>query len=78
MPAARVPGCPTCRTTMEEGFTLDRAQGGVAAQSAWVDGVPEPSIWTGLRLTGRMRPPATTWRCPECGLLESYANERES
>jgi hypothetical protein len=57
---------------MEPGFVLDWTHGGVA-QSSWVDGVPVPSIWTGLKLKGHERVPVTTYRCTKCGFLESYA-----
>ena len=57
---------------MEPGFVLDQADGGMA-QSAWVDGAPVPSIWTGLKLKGHQRLPVKTYRCTKCGFLESYA-----
>jgi hypothetical protein len=57
---------------MEAGFVLDQAHGAVA-QSSWVDGPPERSIWTGLKLKGHQRLPVTTYRCTACGYLESYA-----
>jgi hypothetical protein len=66
------PACPTCSTAMEAGFVVDQTYGAVA-QSAWVDGVPERSIWTGVKLKGHQRLPVTTFRCPACGYLESYA-----
>jgi hypothetical protein len=42
-------------------------------QSAWIDGAPEPSFWSGLKLKGHQRLPVTTYRCSACGYLESYA-----
>jgi hypothetical protein len=57
---------------MDPGFVLDIAHGAVA-QSSWVDGAPERSFWTGLKLKGHERIPVTTFRCPQCGFLESYA-----
>ena len=57
---------------MEPGFILDIAHG-ATTQSSWVNGVPEPSIWTGLKLKGHERLMVTTFRCPHCGYLESYA-----
>ncbi|MBV8685792.1 MAG: hypothetical protein JOZ90_08970 [Alphaproteobacteria bacterium] len=70
MPQAR--DCPKCGGAMAEGFTLDKIQGGVAAAS-WVEGTPEKSFWTGLKLKGRARLDIATWRCRRCGYLESYA-----
>ncbi len=68
----RVLDCAKCGRTMEPGFVLDLTHGGMA-QSAWVDGAPEPSFWTGIKLKGHERLPVTTYRCPHCGYLESYA-----
>ena len=68
----RPPECAKCRNAMEPGFVLDRAHGGVA-QSTWIDGEAEKSIWVGLRLKGHQRLAVTTYRCPRCGYLESYA-----
>lgn len=42
-------------------------------QSAWIEGSPEPSFWTGIQLKGRQRLLVTTYRCRGCGYLESYA-----
>jgi hypothetical protein len=58
---------------MVEGFTLDRAHGG-AAVSSWIEGAPERSVWTGVRLGGRAQSTIATWRCGRCGFLESYAS----
>lgn len=68
----RAPECRKCSRAMEPGFLLDQTHGGVA-QSSWVDGVPERSVWFGLKLKGRRRLLVTTYRCPDCGFLESYA-----
>ena len=57
---------------MEPGFVLDQTQGGYRP-SDWVEGAPEPSFWTGLKLRGHERRPVTTYRCTGCGYLESYA-----
>ena len=57
---------------MEEGFLLDNTHGG-NLQSQWVEGPPERSRWTGLKVKGKERVPVTTFRCLQCGYLESYA-----
>jgi hypothetical protein len=57
---------------MEAGFVLDQTYGAMT-QSSWVNGVPERSVWTGLKLKGHQRLPVTTFRCEACGYLESYA-----
>lgn len=68
------PSCPKCTTAMESGFIIDKGipTGSVSAPE-WADGAPERSFWTGLKLRGRERHPVTTFRCPTCGYLESYA-----
>jgi ribosomal protein S27AE len=65
--------CPKCGASMAEGFVLDRAQGSVGVAS-WVEGAPEWSAWTGVRLRGRPQSAIATWRCGRCGFLESYAS----
>ena len=64
--------CPKCAGAMEPGFTLDHAHGtNVVAE--WVEGEPEKSIWTGIKLRKKTRLRIRTWRCRRCGYLESYA-----
>lgn len=50
------------------GFT----HGGIHV-SAWVEGPPEKSFWTGTKVPAEKRIPIGTFRCPKCGFLESYA-----
>jgi hypothetical protein len=57
---------------MDEGFTLDHTHGG-RAQSGWVEGKPQRSFWTGIKVRKSEIHPITTWRCERCGYLESYA-----
>jgi hypothetical protein len=58
---------------MEAGFVLDHEAHATMTQSAWIEGSPEPSFWTGIQLKGRQRLLVTTYRCRGCGYLESYA-----
>jgi hypothetical protein len=62
--------CPKCKQPMQEGFPLDRDPGGRQAQ--WVEGRSEYGLF-GLRWVRRKRLPITSYRCPSCGYLESYA-----
>jgi hypothetical protein len=57
---------------MEPGFMLDVTRGAYL-QAAWVEGRPEASMWTGLKVKGRRRIPVRTFQCEACGYLESYA-----
>jgi hypothetical protein len=68
----RPPECPRCGRPMEPGYILDQGYGTVSP-SAWVAGRPERSRWTGLKLRGKDRLPVTTFRCPKCARLESFA-----
>ena len=70
----REPTCAKCGSSMEAGFVLDHHEGhNSGTQSAWIEGAPEPSFWTGVKLKGHQRLPVTTYRCSACGYLESYA-----
>jgi hypothetical protein len=64
---------------MEEGFVIDRTQG-LTKQSEWVEGPPQTSFFLSgsVKLWGKVRLPVTTFRCPGCGYLESYARQKES
>jgi hypothetical protein len=72
-----IPNCHTCRTAMEEGFLLDRGHANSADVAKWVEGPPEMGRWlgmnTGIKTKEREMLPVAVYRCPRCGLLESYA-----
>ncbi len=68
------PTCPDCRTALEGGFLLDRTDSG-SIQATWVEGPPEGSVWTGLKLKGRRQLPLYAWRCPRCALVRFFAPE---
>ena len=57
---------------MEPGYLLDETYGRVRP-SQWIEGAPEFSIWTGLKLRGKRKIEVATYRCSRCGYLESYA-----
>jgi predicted nucleic-acid-binding Zn-ribbon protein len=63
--------CPKCGSPMTTGFILDMNQGAKTAE--WVEGEPEKSWMTGLKLNNRRRFPLTADRCERCGFLEFYA-----
>ena len=67
--------CARCRSDMEEGFFLD-VQGSASnakAASVWVQGPPQETFWTGIKLSGRDQKQVVAYRCTSCGYLELYA-----
>jgi len=56
--------CPKCSGKMHDALRL---------VSKWVEGVPEKSVWTGVKIKGRKTIETQTFRCDKCGFLESYA-----
>jgi predicted nucleic-acid-binding Zn-ribbon protein len=64
--------CPKCSGAMHEGFVLDATHGAMTV-SSWVEGAPQKSAWTGVKLSGRARSEISAWRCARCGFLEHYA-----
>ena len=70
--------CIRCNGAMEEGFVLDRGHYNARMVDTWVEGKPETSFWTGLKIDDRQTFEVRTFRCTECGYLENYANEELS
>jgi len=68
-----IPKCSKCQTEMEVGYIIDRAHHNTRAPATWVEGEPEPSFWTGTKISGKEQHQVNTFRCPGCGFLESYA-----
>ena len=58
---------------MDLGFLLERGDKNQGGTTQWVEGVPEHSFWTGVRLKNRRVLPVATYRCDGCGFLASYA-----
>jgi hypothetical protein len=58
---------------MDEGFVADYGHGTSARQEQWVQGQPEGSFWTGTKVYGKERYHIVSFRCVDCGYLESYA-----
>ena len=64
--------CPKCQARMEEGYIVDYTYSGRGV-STWIEGAPERSRWTGLRIAKRRVLTTESWRCTACGFLETYA-----
>ena len=65
--------CPKCNGEMVQGFIVDFHAGGKRLVSNWVEGAPEKSFWHRTDVPADKCVPVGTFRCSECGLLESYA-----
>jgi hypothetical protein len=57
---------------METGFLVDSNQA-VFLQARWIAGSPERGWLGGVKVDRTELRPITTYRCPNCGYLESYA-----
>ena len=65
--------CPKCNGPMHAGFIVDRGHGGHIGEPQWMAGRPVKSFWTGIKLDRKQLKQVITYRCGQCGLLESYA-----
>ena len=67
------PTCPRCRVRLEKGFTLDQSGPHHRESTSWASG----EYWS-FMLGQEKVLTIETWRCPECGLLQSFARENAS
>ena len=68
--------CPKCKSEMKQGFVPGPSNLGFEKTviCQWMEGEPKRSFWTGVKgLWSRPKIPIATFRCIECGFLESYA-----
>jgi hypothetical protein len=70
------PDCIRCRNRMVAGYLLEAGDHNARTVTQWVEGAPEKNFWTGLKLKNRDVMAVSTYRCPNCGYLESYAQEQ--
>ncbi len=66
------PECRDCRVAMDGGLILDRTQGG-PEEPMWIKGAADKGFFGKIKDHDRERFPVTTFRCPKCGRLESFA-----
>lgn len=71
------PLCRSCRAPMEKGVLLDRGHSGERHAPKWAKGNPREKKFlgfdAGLDVDEKAALCVVTWRCPRCGVLESYA-----
>lgn len=60
---------------MEEGFVVDQGYGN--RNSKWVAGQPDENRSGLLKIDDKAQYLILTFRCTNCGYLESYANDPE-
>lgn len=65
--------CQKCNGTTSMGFIVDYGAGGKRQVEKWVAGEPKPSYWYGVDIKNQDQIEVVTYRCDECGYLESYA-----
>lgn len=70
--------CPKCKSSMHEGFVIDRGDYHIKMESVWVEGKPEASFWSGLKTKDRAMFTVRAYRCPNCDYLEFYTAEKTS
>jgi len=67
--------CLKCNSTMSNGFIVDYMAGGKRQVEKWLAGEPKPSFWHGVDIKNQSQIEVVTYRCDECGYLESYASK---
>jgi hypothetical protein len=65
--------CPKCQGEMVQGFVPDYSHATILVGS-WVEGPPVKSFWSGTKVRRKQCIPIATFRCADCGYLESYAS----
>jgi hypothetical protein len=66
--------CPTCHEAMQQGFFADFSLYPRNHRVAtWVKGPLQKSWFWGLDVEGEGQHEIVAFRCPRCGLLQSYA-----
>jgi len=66
--------CPKCKIQMQQGYILDSMYGNViTTTSKWSGGKAKKILTFVLPSTDNKSIEITTYRCSECGYLESYA-----
>ena len=66
--------CPKCKGAMVQGFIIDWTHSGRVV-SSWAEGAPVKSFWMGTKVADDATIPVGTFRCSNCGFLESYARD---
>ena len=65
--------CGECGGEMQEGYILDSIFGG-AMPTIWIEGIPEKTVWAGLKISGKAKYLIIAYRCKNCGFLKLYTS----
>ncbi len=80
--SSSTPNCLRCRVEMKSGLLLDRGHHNSQNQAEWVEGEPEQrkllGFPVGLKTANHEILKIVAYRCPRCGMLESYAPPKSS
>lgn len=60
---------------MDAGFIVDVSHG-ARLVSRWLEGAPERGFGRSVKTKGKACFEVRSWRCPQCGLLRSYATSK--
>ena len=69
--------CPKCGGGLEEGFIRDATGAKISVPPTWYKGSTQQSFWEGVKTSGLSHYQIRTYRCKQCGFLESYALEQD-
>lgn len=70
----KIPECPRCKAEMEAGFMPDWAHSSIL-RIGWCRGNPKQGWLSEVKARqAKDCLPITVFRCPKCGVLESYAH----
>lgn len=69
--------CSSCGGSLVIGTLVAKDSYTNLAAAEWLEGLPEKSIWTGLKTGGRALLPVAANRCGKCGRLEFFAEAEQ-
>ncbi len=64
--------CSKCNSYMQQGVVVDLSYAGIL-RSMWVEDQAENSVVAGIPDHHKRKVKAITYRCSNCGFLDSYA-----
>ena len=64
--------CSKCNSDMQQGVVVDLSYAGILS-SMWVEDKPETGVVAGIADNHKRKLKTITYRCSNCGFLDSYA-----